>query len=114
MNDDLNRQRSSRENMLTVALVLTVGGLMLFFLYLVSLGIVGNILAAGAIFVVVACLHYLVWGKSLSDEVAAERESLKRKEHLEAMAPPPPWQEASEAIKDMSLTKSIKKSEPDA
>jgi small-conductance mechanosensitive channel len=101
--------RNSRENLLTVALVLLVGGLMLFFLYLISLGIVGNLIAAGVVFVVVLCLHYLVWGKSFSDEIAAEREAIRRKENQEILAPPPPWQEASEAIQDISVTKAVKR-----
>lgn len=101
-------ESGSRENMLTVALVLVVGGLGLFFLYLISLGIVGNILAAGLIFVMVACLHYLVWGKSFSEEVAQEREAIRRREAKEALAPPPAWQEASDAIQDLSHGKGKK------
>ena len=95
-------ERGSRENMLTVVLVLVVGGLGLFFLYLISLGIVGNVLAGGLVFVIIGALHYLVWGKSFSDQVAQERETLKRHETQEMLGPPPAWQEASDAIKDLS------------
>jgi hypothetical protein len=97
-----DRTQQSRESILTVALVLLVGGLMLFFLYLVSMGIVGNVLAAGAIFLVVGALHYLVWGRRFSQEVANESEAARRKETQERLAPPEPWQEASDAIQDLS------------
>ncbi len=109
MDQDPDRSQRSRENLLTVALVLLVGGMSLFFLYLISLGIVGNVLAGGVVFIVVGTLHYLVWGKSFSEEVAKEREALRRKENREPLAPPPPWQEASQAIQDMSVTKAVKK-----
>ena len=111
MDQDPERSQRSRENMLTVALVIVVGGLMLFFLYLISLGIVGNVLAGGVIFVIIGALHYLVWGRSFSERVAEEREALRRSEAKEPPAPPPAWQEASEAIQDLTHTRAVKKND---
>ena len=106
MEPEPDRPQRSRDNTLGVALVLLAGGMILFYLYLISLGIVGNVLAAGAVFVVLGALHYLVWGKSFSAEVAAEREALRRPDEKEAklrMADP------SEAIQDLTRTHGIRK-----
>jgi len=91
--------------MLAVALVVLVGGIILFFLYFVSLGVVGNVLIGAGLIVVVGAFHYLAWGRALSEEVAAEREALKHKEAREARATKaktPP-----DAIQDLSRTQGI-------
>jgi hypothetical protein len=96
---------SGRENMLAVALAALVGGMFLFFLYLITLGIVGNVLGIGVLVIAVGILHYLVWGRSMTAEVAAEREALLRQDALEAArvkAPP-------NAIQDISRTQGIQK-----
>jgi hypothetical protein len=111
MDQDPERDQRSRENMLTVVLVIVAGGLMLFFLYVISLGIVGNVLAGGVILVIVGALHYLVWGRSFSEQVAEEREALRRREAQEPLSAPPAWQEASEAIQDLTHTRAVKKSD---
>ena len=103
-NDPKDRPRS-RESMLAVALVALVGGIILFFLYFISFGVIGNVLIGAGIIVVIGAFHYLAWGRAFSEEVAAERESLKRKELREANAPKtkaPPG-----AIQDLSRTKGI-------
>lgn len=104
------RQRS-RENVLAVALVALVTGMMLFFLFLVSFGIVGNVLIGASLIVLAGLFHYLVWGRAFAEEVAAERVALQRQEARAAKAPKakaPPG-----AIQDISRTQGIR-SEPDA
>lgn len=101
-NSDPNQR--SRENMLAVSLVLFVGGAMLVFLYIISLGIVGNVLSGVTIFVIVGSLHYLVWGRSFSDEVAAEREALRRHD---ARGEKPRGKPAPDAIHDLARTQAI-------
>ncbi len=114
MEHDPDRQKSPRENMLTIALVLSVGGGMLFFLYMISLGIVGNVIAAGIIFVVIFALHYLVWGRAFSQEVEMEREMLKRQDKAKS-APKvePPMvtlvEQKSDAIQDIARKQAVEK-----
>jgi hypothetical protein len=121
MQQDPDRQQTSRENTLTIALVLLVGGMMLFFLYLISLGIVGNVIAGGVVFVVIGALHYLVWGRAFSQEVEAEREMFKRQDKpaVSKTKPAPVPQapvailveEKSAAIQDIGRTHSVEKHE---
>jgi len=101
--DPKDRQRS-RENMLAIALVVLVGGIMLFFLYLVSLGIVGNVLLGGGALVVIGALHYLVWGRVMTEEASAEREALVRQEKREEAAAK---SKAANAIQDLARTQGI-------
>ena len=124
MQPDPNQR--SRENMLAVTLTMVGGGMILFFLYLISFGIVGNVLMGGVILVMIGSLHYLVWGHAFSAEVAAEREALRRQDAREQAGPaadaiqeisrtppaasqpdPPPAKAASDAIQDLSHTKGI-------
>ncbi len=104
MNDDPKDRGRSRENTLAIALVALVGGMMLFFLYMVSLGIVGNVLVGAGLLVVIGALHYLVWGKAMSEEVAAEREALERNE---ARAAKLAKVKMADAIQDMARTQGI-------
>jgi hypothetical protein len=106
MNPDPDPNRSARDNMLAVALVMLGGGMMLFFLYLISFGIVGNVLAGAGLIALVASLHYLVWGKSFSDQVAAEREALRRQDEAEEKRKA---QAMGEAIQDLSRVQGIQK-----
>jgi hypothetical protein len=105
MDQDPKDRSTSRESMLAVALVVLVGGIILFFLYFISFGVVGNVLIGAGIIVVIGAFHYLAWGRALSEEVAAERDALKRKESSgthTARAKAPPG-----AIQDMSRTQGI-------
>jgi hypothetical protein len=106
MEHEPNRPSQGRENMLAVSLVILVGAMILFYLYLITLGIVGNLLAGVGILVLIAAMHYVVWGRSFSAEVAAEREALRRQDEREARprAKPP-----SDAIQDISRTQGIQK-----
>lgn len=75
MPTDTGPQRSMRETMLTILLLTLVGaGILLFFVGIMgmfalqALGVVGVLALFGG-------AHYLLWGRSLSQEVAAEREA---------------------------------------
>jgi hypothetical protein len=96
----------SRENMLAISLAILVGGIALFYLYLITLGIVGNLLAVGGLVVLVGVLHYFVWGRAFSAEVAAEREALLRQEAAEAR---PKSKVPPGAIQDISRTQGVKR-----
>jgi hypothetical protein len=74
----------SRETLLTISLVLILGGAMLFFLNLVSMGIVFHVISAVLAITVVGFLHYALWGYSMSQQVAGEREEMELRERLEA------------------------------
>jgi len=123
MEQEPDQKKSGRENLLTVALVLLVGGLSLFFLWLISLGVVGNVIAGVVIFIIIGALHYLVWGRAFTQEVEAERDALRRQEKqspvkvLERAAPPIPVvtivEEKSDAIQDKSHAKAMQKKDGD-
>lgn len=104
MDNEPERQPRSRENMLAISLVMVGGGIILFYLYLITLGIIANIIAGIGLFVMVVALHYFIWGRSLSAEVAAEREAILRKEAQEEKAQAPPG-----AIQDISRTQGIQR-----
>ena|ERR1043165_5247215 len=101
-----SRPSRARENMLAVFLCVLVGGMFLFFLYLITLGIVGNVLGIAGLLVLVGMFHYVVWGRSFSEDVAAEREALKRKDEVEARAKE---KMLREGIQDISRTQGIQK-----
>ncbi len=105
MEPETTPPRSSRDNHLAVALVLLVGGISLFFLYLISLGIVGNILSVGIVFALIFCVHYLLWGKAFSDEIAEERERFRRQDARSAAENVPEM--PADAIQDLSRTQGI-------
>jgi hypothetical protein len=99
MQDDPNPSRRGRENMLSITLTIIVGGIFLFYLYLISLGIVLNVLGIGLGLVLIGSLHYLLWGRALSED-------LKRRDLEEQYARPalPP-----DGIQDRSRTHGIQK-----
>ena len=101
MQHDPNRPSRARENLLAVALTITAGGAIWFFLDLVTMGLMSALLAGAVAFAVVIAVHYLVWGRALVDEVAAERDLLRRQD--EGVLPP------SDAIQDISRTQGIQK-----
>jgi hypothetical protein len=77
-------RRKRRETILSITLAVILVGLFVFFLNLVSLGIFFHVSAAIMAIVIVGYVHYLLWGHSLSEEVAGERAMEKLKEELEA------------------------------
>ena len=106
MESEPNPPSRSRENMLAISLAIFVGGMILFFLYLITLGIIGNLFAAGGLMILVGALHYFAWGRSFSAEVAAEREALRRQDELDARPKP---KVAPGAIQDITRTQGIQK-----
>lgn len=96
-------KRTARDTVLTLTLAALLGGGILFFLNVVSLGILSYALGVGGLVALVGVLHYVTWGWSMSQEVAGEREELKVREDLEQAA-----QDAS-AIQDLSHRRGIKK-----
>lgn len=73
-----------RETFLTVFLALMLGSAFLFFLYLLTFGFVFYIVVAVLAMVFVGYLHYALWGYSLSQETAAEREEELIRQRMEA------------------------------
>src|SRR5262245_7430251 len=104
MNQPTNPPSRARENMLAIALAIGAGGAIWFLLDLVTMGLMSALLIAGLIFTVGASMHYLVWGRAMMDEVAAEREALRRQEEGSVLPPV-----SSDAIQDISRTQAIKK-----
>ena len=105
MEPEPNKSPSNRENMLAIALVILVGGMSLFFLYVISLGIVGNFLSLGIVLAAVFTVHYFLWGRNFSAEVAAERERLRRQDARDAGRPTAEL--PADAIQDLSRTQGI-------
>ncbi|MBM3994903.1 MAG: hypothetical protein FJ303_12230 [Planctomycetes bacterium] len=105
MDTDPKPPSSGRDSLLAVALVVLVAGMVGFYLYLITLGIVVNVLAAGGLFILLGVLHYYVWGQAFSEEVAKEAEALRRRDEAEANAKP---KVSPDAIQDVSRTQGIK------
>lgn len=72
-----------RETILTMTLVLVLGGTIAFFLNLVSLGLFAYVLMAVALFTVFGFLHYVLWGYAMLQETAGEREELRLREQMQ-------------------------------
>jgi high-affinity Fe2+/Pb2+ permease len=83
MPDEPNIKRGGRDTLLTVTLVVFVGGLLIFFLNLISLGVFTYVLGAVVVFAVVGFLHYVLWGYAMSQDVADERAAMMRDEERE-------------------------------
>jgi hypothetical protein len=75
---------TGRENLLTIILVLLLGGGFTFFLVMVSLGVFQYVIATVLGITLLGYLHYVLWGYSFSQEVAGEREEEQLREQLEA------------------------------
>jgi hypothetical protein len=82
MNQEPNKK--GRETFLTITMVVIMGGIFFVFLNLVSFGIFFQVSAAILAIVIVGYVHYVLWGHSLSKEVAGERAMEKLKDELEA------------------------------
>jgi amino acid transporter len=76
-------QNNKRESMLTIILVTVFGGATFFFLNFVSLGIFSYVIGIVAAIAVVGTFHYVLWGFSLTEETAGEREEAELKARLE-------------------------------
>lgn len=105
MEPEPNFTPRGRGNILIIALSMLVAGIGLFFLYFITLGIVGHVIALAVLTIPIGFLHYLIWGRALSAEIAAEREALLRREAEElARATAPPG-----AIQDITRTQAIQR-----
>jgi hypothetical protein len=96
MDIDHKPPNKNRETLLTIALVLVLGGAMVFFLNLISLGIFFHVIVAVLAITMVGFLHYALWGYAMSQEVAGEREEMELRERMEAE------DAASDKIRDIS------------
>ena len=94
----------ARENLLAIALTIGAGGMIWFFLDLVTMGLMSALLAGTVIFAVVITVHYLVWGRAFADGVAAERAALRRQDEQSMLPKVPP-----DAIQDIARTQGIQK-----
>ena len=82
MDTDIHPRRKRRETILTLALVVILGGLFLFFMNLISLGIfmwVGAIIIAMGL---IGFLHYVLWGQTMTENTAGEREEAELRARL--------------------------------
>jgi hypothetical protein len=96
-----------RENVVILTLVLVLGGVIVFFLDLISFGIFTYAIAVGGAVVLLGFVHYLAWGRAMTEEVAAEREAMLLKEEKEAED-----REHPEGIQDLTRTRGIKRGRP--
>jgi hypothetical protein len=102
MEPEPRRPNRSRENIIILTLVLLVGGVIVFFLDLISMGVFTYALAVAGGIVLLGCFHYLAWGRSLGEQVAAERAAFltEQQDAADAMA---------EGIQDLSQRRAIKR-----
>jgi hypothetical protein len=84
MEPDPNAERSNRETILTLMLTALLAGGVFFFLILLSGGLLVFLAAAVFAIALVGLLHYVLWGHTLSQEVAGEREEAEARERWEA------------------------------
>lgn len=87
--EDKQTRSKYRETVLALFLVVIMGGAISFFLYFLTLGVLGHVFAAVAGIALVGFLHYALWGYSMSREVAGEKEEAELKERIEAQ----PWEQ---------------------
>jgi hypothetical protein len=93
-----NPYQQRRATFVGYLLTLLLGAAILLFLIFVTGGFFLNIMAALAIIGAVGYVHYLLWGHSLTQAVAGEREEEEARERWEegqTGAPPPPPQRPS-------------------
>lgn len=78
-------EQQQRGHFLTIALAAMLGGGFLLFLIFASGGFFFHVLVVVAIMAVVGFLHYVLWGQSLTQQVAAEKEAedLRERQELE-------------------------------
>jgi Ca2+/Na+ antiporter len=74
---------TGRENLLTIVLVLLLGGSFTFFLVMVSMGVFQYVIATVIGITLLGYLHYVLWGYSFSQQVAGEREEEEFRERMD-------------------------------
>lgn len=83
MHQEPNPGRKRRETIVALALVILLGGLLVFFLNLISMGIFLYVGAAIVLMTLVGFLHYVLWGQTLTENTAGEREEADLKAKME-------------------------------
>ena len=76
----MDKPHTTRDTILVIVLCLMIGGPCLIALDFISFGWTTAPLIALAGIGLVAAIHYLVWGRSLSEEVKEEREAEEESE----------------------------------
>jgi hypothetical protein len=76
-------QGRGRETFLGFLLVLFMGGGFLLYLIVISGGVFLYVILAVVVIGLVGYLHYLLWGHSLTEEVAGEREEEEARQRWE-------------------------------
>ncbi|HYV34299.1 MAG TPA: hypothetical protein VE988_01260 [Gemmataceae bacterium] len=71
--NDNHQSSGRRETMLTIMLTVLVGGAFLLFLIFVTGGFFFYVFLSVAVITAVGYFHYLLWGQSMTDEVADEQ-----------------------------------------
>ena len=84
MDHEPNRGTAGRATMLSLLLAGFFGGGFLLFLILVTGGFFLYVVLAVVVMGMIGLLHYVVWGESLTQQVAAEREAAETREREEA------------------------------
>jgi signal transduction histidine kinase len=82
MNSDDNIRRGRETTLIAVMLTILIAAFILF-LNFVSLGLFFYVIAAIFTMGTVGFLHYMLWGQSLTEEVAREREAFLRQQKRE-------------------------------
>src|SRR5579864_5671396 len=98
-------QKNKRESMLTIILVTVFGGATFFFLNFVSMGIFSYVIGIVAAIAVIGTFHYVLWGFSLTEETAGEREEAEFKARLEIEEKQPvaDWEKRIPAEKGLAV-----------
>lgn len=82
--DDGPSPQPQRGHFLALAMTALVGGCFLVFLIYASGGFFFYVLATVGLMAAVGFLHYVLWGQSLTQQVAAEKEEDELRERQEA------------------------------
>jgi hypothetical protein len=87
MDRDPEQHARRRETLLTIFFAALAGGGFLLFLILVTGGFFLYVLLVGGLVAAFGGLHYLLWGRGLSEQTAGEREEAEVRARMEAE----PW-----------------------
>jgi protein-S-isoprenylcysteine O-methyltransferase Ste14 len=107
MEHDPRTPNRTRENIVILTLVLFLGGIVVFFLNVISLGIFTYVIGVGVLIVVVGSVHYFLWGRAMMEDVAVEREQMLLKEEREAEL-----NDHTDGIVDLSHRRGVKRGRP--
>lgn len=72
-----------RDTVLTLSLVILLGGTTVVLLVFVSLGVFAYVLLAMLALLAVGYVHYVLWGFAMSQQTAGEREELTLREEMD-------------------------------